>query len=54
MYIFCYNLQHARYLTVFVAVCRGRYVASMSDARALKDCVIVNGDLAIQLSGNSK
>jgi len=26
----------------------------MSDAHELTDCVIINGDLAIQLSGNSK
>jgi len=37
-----------------VPVCRGRYVVSMADAHQLRDCVIINGDLAIQLSGSSK
>ena len=36
------------------AVCPGRYIVSMSDAHELTDCVIINGDLAIQLSGSSK
>ena len=37
-----------------VPACRGRYISSMSDAHQLTDCVIINGDLAIQLSGSSK
>jgi len=36
------------------AVCPGRYIVSMSDAHELTDCVIINGHLAIQLSGSSK
>jgi len=35
-------------------VCAGRYVASMSNVNELTDCAIINGDLAIQLSGRSK
>ena len=39
---------------VCMLVCPGRYIVSTSDAHELSNCVIINGDLAIQLSGSSK